>query len=227
VSERVAKSVRFAKVVERSGEPHVHTLWLPPDKDPELKRAQQSDRVMTVERSPGGKAHVGFVGFDPAAAKSGQLLIFPKSLKRFDGARVVGIKFDLVAQPKLAPASALKVAMKPQNPRHSRKPPAPPARKPESPSQPNGHASSDRAVIPFDDRSVDVERRERIEHARRETPPERPPTRKTPRLPTPKTRSPSPADPALVREIRAAMKELERGKSVAAYQRLERAIAES
>ena len=77
----------------------MHTLWLPPDKDPELQRAQKAHRVMTIEPgSSGSKADAGTVGFE-RDAKLGQFLIFPKSLKPFDGARVVGIKFDLIAEP--------------------------------------------------------------------------------------------------------------------------------
>jgi hypothetical protein len=105
------KTVRFTQVVERSGQPQVHTLWLPPDKDPELQRAQKAHRVMTIESGgAGGKTDVGRVGFSPDSKRPAQFLIFPKSLKTFEGARVVGIKFDLVAQPKLAAVNPVKHA---------------------------------------------------------------------------------------------------------------------
>jgi hypothetical protein len=103
--------VRFTQVVERSGRPHVHTLWVPPAKDAEFKRARESHRLMTIQSgSISGKADAGFVGFDPAHPEGGQFLIFPKSLKRFEGARVVGIKFDLIEQPPLTAVKKVKRA---------------------------------------------------------------------------------------------------------------------
>src|SRR4051812_14282521 len=102
------KTVRFTRIVERSGQPHVHTLWLPPDKDPELKHAIAGHRVMSIVRSTrGGKTDSGVVGFD-ANERNAQLLIFPKSLRAFEGAHVVGIKFDLVEQAKLARATSVR-----------------------------------------------------------------------------------------------------------------------
>jgi hypothetical protein len=237
------KTVRFTEVVKRSGRPQVHTLWLPPDKDPELQRAQKAQRVMTIEPgSSGTKADVGTVGFQ-RDAKLGQFLIFPKSLKPFDGARVVGIKFDLIAQPKLAAVDPLKHSKVSPRRRGAHK--APPIVTPtvdqKTPSttpiadekledrQPAAAAESAAStVVPFEPPSS----------------PETPSKKKTSSTPTRNRAEPSPkaarrekatkpiptagsSDVAkLVREVRAAMKELERGKSVAAYQRLERAIAD-
>jgi hypothetical protein len=100
------KTVRFTQVIKRSGRPRAHTLWLAPDKDPELARARKADRVMTVGASgAAGKTDMGVVGFEPGKHEDAQFLIFPKSLKPFDGARVVGIKFDLIDQPKPVPAT--------------------------------------------------------------------------------------------------------------------------
>jgi hypothetical protein len=93
------KTIRFTQVVQRAGRPEVHTLWLPPEKDPELKRAQKTHRVMTLARGGAAKTPVGTVGFDVKHAAAGQLLVFPKSLARFEGARIVGIKFDLIDEP--------------------------------------------------------------------------------------------------------------------------------
>lgn len=103
------KTVRFTRVVKRSGRPHVHTLWVAPDEDPELRRARAAHRVMTVRKSDTGKSDAGIVGFEPARDGSGQFLVFPKSLQPFAGSRVVGLKFDLVDQPKtIAAPSATK-----------------------------------------------------------------------------------------------------------------------
>lgn len=200
------KTVRFSQVVERSGQPHVHTLWVAPEKDPELKRAQQAHRVMTIEPGASGKTDVGIVGFD-RGQKDGQLLIFPKSLQRFEGARVVGIKFDLVEQPKFAEAAALKDVTQPKNPRGKKHKPAPPPR------------VTAMAEVP----SASPEPETEPEPEEKSTPePPRVPKEKKPKLAAEKTESTS--DSALEREVRAALKELQHGKTVAAYQRLERAI---
>lgn len=196
------KAVRFAQVVARSGRPHVHTLWIAPGKDAELARALKAQRVMTV-RSPRGKTDVGEIGFAPKTARDDapfQLLIFPKSLARFADARVVGIKFDLVAQPKLVAATA--------------SPPASSAMRRKrlgggagSPSQPG------------------FERRWKAHDANR---PEtqagsesRPHRGRTPPSPRSAHRT---GENALRGAVRRALQELERGKAVAAYQRLQRAL---
>lgn len=232
------KSVRFSQIVERSGIPHVHTLWLPPDKDPELQRAQKAHRVMTIEQgaSGAGTADVGTVGFKPEGSRPAQFLIFPKSLQRFDGARVVGIKFDLVAQPELASADVLKAASASKPRRNSqaaataRRAAAkdvPRAVKP-SPASAAGAAgkieTTESAVVPFEIVKDDEPRRTAADRKRWERSTGPAPKQGTrPTRPTASSR----ADGGLVREIRAAMKELQRGKSVAAYQRLERAIAQT
>jgi hypothetical protein len=78
-----AKTIRFAQVVSRSGRPHVHTLWVAPEKDAELRRAQKDHRVMTVLSGNGGKADTGVVGFERSKSAAAQVLIFPQSLARF------------------------------------------------------------------------------------------------------------------------------------------------
>jgi hypothetical protein len=86
--------VRFSKIVEAAGRPVVHVLWIDPDKDPILKKAINAIRVMTVHQGlTRAKADYGTVGFQKDI--SGQILIFPKSLKRFADLRVTGVKYDL------------------------------------------------------------------------------------------------------------------------------------
>jgi hypothetical protein len=235
------KTVRFAKIVERSGQPHVHTLWLPPEKDPELQRAQKAGRVMTVERSASGsKTDVGVVGFDPHA-KNAQYLIFPKSLKAFDAARVIGIKFDLVDQPKLAPAHVSKSTIASVRKNHARPSVAKP---PEIPHAGEQAAEAIRAetnhlrpseLAPEPPKETTTSRAT-TPHGRKAAAPPR--SRSSPAVSPPASRSTrssrssappkkaASSDAALIREIRAALKELEAGKSVAAYQRLQRAIAD-
>jgi hypothetical protein len=89
------ETVRFSKIVEAAGRPVVHVLWIDPDKDPILKKAINAKKVMTVHQGlTKAKADYGTVGFQKGIA--GQILIFPKSLKRFADSRVTGVKYDLL-----------------------------------------------------------------------------------------------------------------------------------
>lgn len=260
------KTVRFTRVVERSGEPHVHTLWLPPDKDPEFKRALAANRVMTVEQNV-GKPDVGVVGFDDDSAQGGQFLIFPKSLKTFGGARVIGIKFDLIAQPKVvaasnethcAPASARKTAAPAAKTRARRDDassakgkkhdahlahPADSASERGRPARRSDPKRARRLRSPHALRTTEESHSGNKSRAARETgseigvkphrstataanaaAPKSPPKRARRGSAARQKPSSAPrADRALLREVHAAMKELQRGQAVAAYQRLERA----
>jgi hypothetical protein len=99
------KTVRFTHVVQRSGKPYVHTLWVSPEKDSEFARARKECRVMTIH-SGGGKAEFGVVGFEADRPAGSQFLVFPRPLKPFEDRRVIGIKFDQVAQPDVVAATA-------------------------------------------------------------------------------------------------------------------------
>lgn len=216
------KTVRFTRVVERSGQPEAHALWLPADKDPEFKRAVAAHRVMSVQPRR-GKTDLGFVGFDEKRSKGGQFLIFPKSLKPFEGSEIVGIKFDLVAQPKIVPATgdphevsaaarkAASAAAKARAARElaetGRAAPESPAAEEEPPTSPTRTALSPRSAPP---------KKSRRTTSKPEPKPSAPHKSAAPSL--------RPNAATLIREIRAALKELQRGKTVAAYQRLERAI---
>jgi hypothetical protein len=106
------ETVRFSKIVETVGRPVVHVLWVDPDEDPILKKAIGAKRVMTVHQGvTKAKADYGTVGFQKG--DSGQILIFPKSLKHFADTRVTGVKYDLLDSatvpkgqpaPKIVPA---------------------------------------------------------------------------------------------------------------------------
>ena len=86
------KTARFSEVVEKCGQPQSYTLWLKPASDAQLKKLLGQNRIMTIRRGSG--ADFGEVGFHKA--KSTIYLQFPKSLKRFDRQRIVGIKWDMV-----------------------------------------------------------------------------------------------------------------------------------
>ena len=88
------KTMRFAEILEKSGQPEVYTLWQKPKTDRRLQSLIKSNRVMTILQSEGG-SDFGLVGF--REAKGARYLAFSKSLKRFMDRRVVGIDWDFVS----------------------------------------------------------------------------------------------------------------------------------
>ena len=92
------ETVRFSKVVQASGKPIIHLLWTDPAKDAILKKAIKVARVMTLhQRSATTRTDYGTIGFEKGVP--GQILIFPKSLRRFVGKRVIGVRYDLLEWP--------------------------------------------------------------------------------------------------------------------------------
>jgi len=87
------KTARFAQVVEKTGKPEVYTLWQKPAQDRHLQSEIKNNRVMTIQKSEAG-SEFGIVGFKEK--KGASYLIFPKSLKRFENKRIVGINWDLI-----------------------------------------------------------------------------------------------------------------------------------
>src|SRR4051794_22542152 len=92
-----AKTARFSEVVARSGKPEVHLTWTEPTSDRVLQSALKQSRVLTVhQQTRGSKKDFGVVGLEPAPGT--QFLIFPRSLRRFAGRRVVGINYELLGE---------------------------------------------------------------------------------------------------------------------------------
>jgi hypothetical protein len=87
------KTVRFADVVDKAGQPEPYTLWQKPSQDRHLQSAIKNHRLMTVQQSETG-TEFGVTGFKET--KGASYLLFPKSLKRFENKRIVGIKWDRV-----------------------------------------------------------------------------------------------------------------------------------
>ncbi len=87
------KTMRFAEVVEKAGRPETYTLWQKPAADRHLQSQITNNRVMTIQGSESG-TQFGIVGFKQA--KGANYLVFPKSLKRVENRRIVGINWDLV-----------------------------------------------------------------------------------------------------------------------------------
>ena len=87
------KSKRFADVIDAAGKPEVYTLWQKPSQDRHLQSEIKNHRVMTIQKTEAG-SEFGMVGFKES--KGAIYLVFPKSLKRFENNRIVGINWDLV-----------------------------------------------------------------------------------------------------------------------------------
>jgi hypothetical protein len=113
------KTARFSDVVAKSGRPEVHLTWTAPASDPVLQHAAREHRVMTVHQHlRGAKKDFATVGLEPAP--EAQYLVFPKSLRTFDGSRVVGIRYDLLADAVSVGAEG----RPPKRPKRSAKKPA-------------------------------------------------------------------------------------------------------
>ena len=89
------KTGRFSEIVEKAGRPESYTLWQKPSADRSLQSAIKNNRIMTIQRTESG-TEFGIVGFKQT--KDARYLVFPKSLKRFENRRVVGINWDLVSR---------------------------------------------------------------------------------------------------------------------------------
>ena len=87
------KTKRFADIVAAAGKPEVYTLWQKPAQDRHLQSEIKNNRVMTILKSDSG-SEFGIIDFKEKKAAS--YLIFPKSLKRFENTRIVGINWDLI-----------------------------------------------------------------------------------------------------------------------------------
>jgi hypothetical protein len=87
------KTARFSEVVGTAGKPEVYTLWQKPSADRHLQSQIKNNRVMTIQKSESG-TEFGVAGFKER--KGASYLIFPKSLKRFENERIVGINWALV-----------------------------------------------------------------------------------------------------------------------------------
>ena len=87
------KTVRFTAVVEKSGQPEVYTLWQKPKTDRKFQSLLNNNKVMTVRPTESG-TDFGEVGFHQKPGA--RFLAFPKSLKKFEGNRIVGIDWALV-----------------------------------------------------------------------------------------------------------------------------------
>lgn len=198
------KSARFATLVERAGAPSPYLLWVPPEKDRTLQSAIKQHRVLTVHQDVRGtKKDYGTVGFtqEPEA----QYLIFPKSLRRFESQRVVGINYDLLepdarAVPQPVPTPAAVRPPKQQKPK-------PASRAPKTERPKSAKTAPARA--------------ERAEPAEPDEP-KPPPDVVSEEPPAP---PPLPEPTEIAKNLRRVLADLKAGKAVAAYERLQELLA--
>jgi hypothetical protein len=91
------KTARFSEVVKKAGAPESYLLLGKPEKDRAFQAALKQQRIMSVHTAMhGGKKDYGTVGWTKEGGA--QLLLFPRSLRRFTDRRIVGINYDLMAQ---------------------------------------------------------------------------------------------------------------------------------
>jgi hypothetical protein len=109
------KTMRFASVVAQAGKPDVHLSLVDPTKDATLQKALKAHRVMTIHQSRGSTDY-GTIGYEKTPTS--QILIFPKSLRKYAEAKIVGVKYDLFDESNTLPP-------KPPPARKSPKPPKP------------------------------------------------------------------------------------------------------
>ena len=206
------KTARFTEVVKAGGAPETYLLWVPAEKDKTFQRALREHRIMTVHRElRGAKKEFGTVGFHKAPIA--QWLMFPKSLRRFEDRRIVGINYDLMAKPNPAQLAAAEKAAAKAAARKSKR------------------ATEDGEIT--DQKIVKFEQPEPARSAEAATSRPTRPEPTTVAVDKPKTEKPpkisrSKAAPVrrMITTIEKAMKELKAGKAVLAYGRLESLVEE-
>jgi hypothetical protein len=187
------KSVRFSNVVQKCGKPEVYLLMSETDSD--FHKAVEAGKIMSLsDESHGSGTEYGTVGYDKN--RHGQLLLFPKSLKSFADAKIIGIKYDLFEEDrgdeKEIPAGREQRAKKSKAKSPKPKVPAkPPAKVPKKKPDPKPAAKK---LIPFPAKKAEEDDEE---------------------------------DDELKGFVRQAMRALEKGNTVAAYNILKRVIPDS
>ena len=218
-------NVRFTQVVEHSGRPEVYLILSDPKHDSHFQAVLKANRLMTVQHGgTGSKASFGRVGYFPEA--KGEVLVFPRSLRSFADDRVVGINFDLLEQEREAveeEAEMPKVMPKPKLVREEKEEEKRGEKKEETPEEKPAKASP-KAEAP-------ARRKGKGKRAKAEDHPELALEREAPRPPAKvisfhghEAREEKEEEgeeaaevAALKKEVRRALKALEGGKQVVAF----------
>lgn len=104
------KQVRFTQLAKAAGKPHAATLWVKDAKtDPVFNKAIKENRIVSVHHvNVGTKKDSGQVGFATEGAFT--YLIFPKAIPMAAGTKVIGLKFDQLADEPVKDAVKIKKA---------------------------------------------------------------------------------------------------------------------
>jgi hypothetical protein len=215
------KTARFSDLVKKAGPPDSYLLWSSPKTDRVFQRAVKENRILTIhQENVGTKKDYGRVGFheEPNA----QFLMFPKSLKSFGDRRVIGINYDLLskdsraAKPNEIPRGAGKGSTKKaaRKTAEAKSTPPPPSKRPD-PEEP------EEKIVAFEKPA------EKLAPAALA-----PATKSRPKKSTGDGKpdeggSDSRVDPHFLTMVKRAMKDLDAGKAVAAYKRLESLLEEA
>src|SRR5437763_12260648 len=99
------KKIRFGDLVRDCGRPEIVTLWTSPNQDRSFMKAVKQNRVLTVHQLRHNKKDFGQIGFHQR--DDALYLVFPRPLNKGRQEPVIGINYELIAQPPVAePASA-------------------------------------------------------------------------------------------------------------------------
>lgn len=137
------KTVRFTLVVKKCGAPEIYLAWVDPKRDKLLKRALNENRVMTLHQElHGGKKDFGTVGY--LKDRHAQILLFPKSLRRFSDRRIIAVDYALFAKA----SEPVKSSAPLNESKYARQiPPKTPARLPSQPIANRIDEESDRPLV--------------------------------------------------------------------------------
>src|ERR1044071_6275623 len=89
----MAETVRFTEVLKACGKPRYYLPFANPRTDKTFTKAERERRILSLKQSPTGhQKDYGIIGV--LRERHVAYLIFSKSLSRFAGKRVVGIRYD-------------------------------------------------------------------------------------------------------------------------------------
>ena len=190
------KTARFSDLVKQCGRPEPYPLFIEPAKDRTLQAALAAERVLTVHQETVGTSS-DFATVGLTEERPGMLLIFPRSLKEFRERRVIGIKYELLAD---AEQSA-----------HQEPEPMRAAAKPKLKEEPRPAPSREKKLLRFPQQTQEPN-----------PPPAKPEKEFAKAPPPPPAVQRDQRIPPIRKQLRQALKLLEQGKAVAAYQLLEK-----
>ena len=164
--------------------------------DPDFHKAVEAGKIMSLsDESHGSGTEFGTVGYEKK--RHGQLLLFPKSLKSFAEAKIIGIKYDLFDEDR---SDEKKV----------------PAGRDTRRKKAKAKSSSPKAANKAAEKAPKAKK-----------PDLKPAAKKLITFPAKKAEEDDEDDDELKGYVRQAMRALEKGNSVAAYNILKRVIPDS